>query len=202
VARILGVDPGTWRTGAGILDVTGSQHRLVHAGVIAVTQDLAEPQRLLIIFRSLLLLIREHRPDVLALENVFYHKDIRATIKIGEARACAMLAAAEQGVPVVEYLPTRVKQAVTGNGRASKEQVAQMVCRLLAMKDPAALDATDALAVALCHAHLKGAAPVRAGKSGESDWYKKQVKAALAAGLNKASGKKTNDVSLSVRKTR
>ncbi len=151
--RILGVDPGTWKTGAGLLDLTGNQFTLVHAEVITVTQQIPLAQRLLIIFRSLSEIVRQYRPEVLALENIFYHKDVRAMIKIGEARACAMLAASEHGIPVVEYLPTAVKQSVTGNGRASKTQVQQMMQRLLGARKGLDFDATDALAVALCHAN-------------------------------------------------
>lgn len=151
--RILGVDPGTWKTGAGLLDMKGNQFTLVHAEVVTVTQKIPLAQRLLIIFRSLSEIVRQYRPEVLALENIFYHKDVRAMIKIGEARACAMLAASEHGIPVVEYLPTDIKQAVTGNGRASKEQVQEMMRRLLGVQKNLDYDATDALAVALCHAN-------------------------------------------------
>ena len=151
--RILGVDPGTWKTGAGLLDLTGNQFTLVHAEIITVTQQIPLAQRLLIIFRSLSEIVRKYRPEVLALENIFYHKNIRAMIKIGEARACAMLAASEHGIPVVEYLPTAVKQAVTGNGRATKAQVQLMMQRLLGASKNLEFDATDALAVALCHAN-------------------------------------------------
>ncbi len=175
--RILGVDPGTWRTGVGLVDVTGSRYKLVHAEVVTVTQKIPLAQRLLIIFRSLSQIIREHRPEVLALENIFYHKNLRAMIKIGEARAAAMLSASEQGIPVVEYLPTRVKQAVTGNGRASKEQVQQMVRRLLDLREGMAFDASDALAVAICHAHggwekkENGPAPRRRSqRSNDKQW--------------------------------
>lgn len=151
--RILGVDPGTWKTGVGLLDLTGNRFTLVHAEIITVTQQIPVAQRLLIIFRSLSEIVRKYRPEVLALENIFYHKNIQAMIKIGEARACAMLAASEHGIPVVEYLPTAVKQAVTGNGRATKAQVQLMMQRLLGARQDLDYDATDALAVALCHAN-------------------------------------------------
>ena len=164
--RILGVDPGTWKTGAGLLDLTGNQFTLVHAEIITVTQQIPLEQRLLIIFRSLSEIVRKYRPEVLALENIFYHKNIRAMIKIGEARACAMLAASEHGIPVVEYLPTAVKQAVTGNGRATKAQVQLMMQRLLGADKNLEYDATDALAVALCHAN------------GERQWKETAVLAA------------------------
>ncbi len=161
--RILGVDPGTWKTGVGLVDITGSHYRLVHAEVVSVTQKIPLAQRLLIIFRSLNQIIRQYRPEVLALENIFYHKNLRAMIKIGEARAAAMLSASEQGIPVVEYLPTEIKQAVTGNGRASKEQIQHMVKRLLRLKEGVAFDASDALAVAICHAHGNGQWEKKAG---------------------------------------
>lgn len=95
--------------------------------------------------------IERYQPEMMALENVFYGKDVRALVKMGEARAAAMLAAAERGIPVIEYPPARVKQAITGNGQASKIQIQHMVKHLLRLKEVPPVDAADALAVALCH---------------------------------------------------
>jgi crossover junction endodeoxyribonuclease RuvC len=152
--RILGIDPGTWRMGIGIIETQGSRYQLVHAEVITVRDKKASlPQRLRQIHETLRERIRLHKPEVVALENVFFHKDLSSVIKIGEARACAMLAAAELNLEVMEYPPTRVKQAVSGNGRATKEQVQQMVKTLLSLKAVEAEDSSDALALAICHAH-------------------------------------------------
>jgi crossover junction endodeoxyribonuclease RuvC len=137
--------------GLGVLDANGRNYTLVACETIQVSSTLSLPERLKKIYQALREFIERYQPTVLALENVFFAKDIRATVKIGEARACAMLAAAERGIPVVEYPPARVKQAVSGNGRATKTQVQQMIRHLLRLKEAPPPDASDALAVALCH---------------------------------------------------
>ncbi len=151
--RILGVDPGTYRTGAGIVESSGSSYKLVHFEVIRPNPKAAIPKRLSGILEGLKTIIADHRPDVLALESVFFGKDVQAMVKIGEARACAMLAASAAGIDVVEYPPARVKQSVSGNGRATKEQVQHMIKVLLNLKEMPEQDGADALAVALCHFH-------------------------------------------------
>lgn len=151
--RILGVDPGTWKTGVGVIETRLNRYQLVHTEVITIREHLTVSQRLRRIYEGLQERIREYRPEVLALENVFYHKDITAVVKIGEARACAMLAAAGQNIEVVEYPPARIKQAVSGNGRATKEQMQHMVKTLLNLKSLPLPDSADALAVAICHGH-------------------------------------------------
>ncbi len=151
--RILGVDPGTQRTGAGVIEIKGSEYRLIHSETIHLSPTLKIAQKLVYIYRSLRQIIKEHQPDVLALEDVFYAKDIRATVKIGEARACAMLAASEEGLPVVEYLPTQVKKSLSGNGQATKEQIQFMIKSLLKLTKAPQADSADALAVAICHFH-------------------------------------------------
>ncbi|HLD50438.1 MAG TPA: crossover junction endodeoxyribonuclease RuvC, partial [bacterium] len=114
--RILGVDPGTWRTGAGVIETKGSGYREIHFRVVTIKEKLPVPARLRIIYKTLLDVIREHRPEVLALEKFFFGKDFEAMVRVGEARACAMLAASECGIEVVEYAPMQVKRSVTGNG--------------------------------------------------------------------------------------
>ncbi len=151
--RILGVDPGTQRTGAGIIEASGSRYQMVHAETIRIPETLPIEGKLHFIFNRLSEIIREYRPQVLALENIFYSKNIRSMLKIGEARACAMLAASQHSLNVVEYLPTRVKKAVSSNGRAGKGQVQEMVRMLLNLKTNPEQDAADALAVAICHGH-------------------------------------------------
>lgn len=164
--RVLGVDPGTWRTGVGILETQGNRYSLVHAELIRMEDKKQELSgRLLKIFRRLGECIQAYKPDVVALENVFYAKDVTSLVKIGEARACAMLAAADYGIPLKEYLPTRVKQAVTGNGRASKEQMQHMIKTLLGLKALPQADTADALAVAICHVHGAKSASLRGSGS-------------------------------------
>lgn len=160
--RILGVDPGTWNTGVGVIEARGNRYELVHCEVISLPKKTALPQRLKKIYYSLGEVIRIYRPAVLALENVFYGKDIQAMVRIGEGRACAILAASDSAMEVAEYPPARIKQAVSGNGRATKEQIQQMVRRLLKMDEAAPSDASDALAVAICHFHTKPAAKLLA----------------------------------------
>ena len=151
--RVLGVDPGTHRTGFGVLESNGRDHKLVICGTIRAAAKDPIAKRLLHIFESLQKTIQSYKPDVVALETLFFAKDIRAVERIGEARACAMLAASKQRIEVVEYAPTAVKQSVTGNGRAAKEQVQFMIKHLLHLKEVPAPDASDALAIALCHLH-------------------------------------------------
>ena len=151
--RILGVDPGTHRTGVGVIESQGNRYRMLHAEVIAPAAKLSLPQRLFKIHEALRIVIAEFRPEAVAIENVFYGKDLQAMVKIGEARACAMLAASEEKVPVIEYAPARIKQSVSGNGRATKEQVQHMVKTLLSLSAIPQSDSADALAVALCHLH-------------------------------------------------
>ena len=158
--RILGVDPGSWRTGAGVIEIQGSQCRLVHVEVVTIKNALAVPQRLRRIYEALGEVIERFSPDVMALENVFFGKDVTALVRIGEARAVAMLAASKRDIPVVEYPPARVKQSISGNGRASKEQMQHMVKNLLKLQSAPPSDGADALAVAICHAHATKAEQV------------------------------------------
>lgn len=151
--RILGIDPGTYKTGAGIIESQGSAYKILHFEVIKPPAKKELPQRLGYIHRALQEIIEKFSPEVLALESVFFGKDLQAMVKIGEARACAMLAASAAGIDVVEYPPARVKQAVSGNGRATKEQVQHMIKILLNLKEMPAEDGADALAVAICHLH-------------------------------------------------
>ena len=151
--RVLGIDPGTHRCGVGILDAEGNRYKLVDAEVIRAKSKHPIEERLYFIFENLRRIIKEFQPDVISLESLFYAKDIQAVVRIGEARACAMLAAQEVKIPIFEYAATAVKQSVTGNGRATKEQVQFMVTKLLSLKDVPYADSADALAIAICHLH-------------------------------------------------
>ena len=157
--RVLGIDPGTHRCGAGIIDGEGNRYKLVEAFVIKTKATAPIEARLYQVFSEIKRLIAEFKPDVLALEGLFYAKDIQAVVRIGEARACAMLAAQENKLPIFEYAPTAVKQSVTGNGRATKEQVQFMVTKLLNLKEMPYADSADALAIAICHLHNRHRSP-------------------------------------------
>jgi len=160
--RVFGVDPGSLRTGYGCIDTDGSRHRLVACGAIATPAAAAFPEKLLAIHRTLGQLLRKHRPDCVVVENVFHAMNVRSALKLGHARGVALLAAVEGGYPVVEYTPAEIKLAVVGYGRAEKHQVGEMVRLLLGLAEiPEPHDASDALAVAICHVH-NSAGPVRA----------------------------------------
>jgi crossover junction endodeoxyribonuclease RuvC len=152
--KIFGIDPGSERTGYGCIDTDGSRHRLVICGALTAPARTSFPDRLLVIHSGLTTLLAEHRPDCVAIENVFHAKNVRSALKLGHARGVALLAASQAGVTVIEYAPAEIKRAVVGYGRAEKPQVQQMVKLLLGLDEmPAPHDAADALAVAICHLH-------------------------------------------------
>ena len=152
--RVFGIDPGSNRTGYGCVDSDGRRHRLVACGAIRASDAGSFPNRLAAIYRELAILIEEHRPECVAIENLFHATNVRSALKLGHARGVAMLAAVEAGVPLIEYTPAEIKRAVVGYGRAEKPQVSQMVKLLLGLQTlPSSHDAADALAVAICHLH-------------------------------------------------
>jgi len=173
--RIVGVDPGSVHTGYGCIQKSGSRLRVVASGVISPPARATFPEKLLMVYVGLSKLLKEHEPEVVAIEDLFYARNARSASKLGHVRGVAMLAAAEAGMPVAEYLPTQVKQAVVGYGRAEKQQVRDMVMLLLGLKSPPRkLDVSDALAVAICHAHLVGSVetevPSRSSKGVPRSW--------------------------------
>ena len=152
--RVLGVDCGSRVTGYGVIDCDGADSVLVHSGVIRV--DVSSPlgARLKAIHDGIAEVIRTLRPDVAAFESLFHASNVQSALKLGHARGVSIFAAAEASVPVFEYSPLEVKGAVMGYGHAEKAQVQQMVCALLRVDTIAGpYDASDALAVAICHAH-------------------------------------------------
>ena len=150
---VLGVDPGSQRTGYGAVETDGRRHRLIEMGALAPGQRLALPDKLRYIHEGVAALIERLQPDVLAVEDVFHATNTRTALVLGHVRGVVLLAGSRAGLPVHEYPPATVKQQVTGFGRAEKSQVAFMVTRLLALEAEAEPgDATDALAVALCFA--------------------------------------------------
>ena len=150
--RILGIDPGSRMTGVGIIEVSGDRVIPVFYGAIrAGTGEFNE--RLGIIFAELQQLIREHKPDQVAIESVFVAKNAASAIKLGQARGAAVCAAIACKLPVSDYTPRSVKQAIVGRGGADKAQVQHMIGILLGIRGEIQNDAADALAVALCHQH-------------------------------------------------
>ena len=156
--RILGLDPGLRRTGWGVVDCAGSRLSLVAYGVVAIPDKLDMAERLHRLLEALEAVVAAHAPHEAAVEEVFVNVNPASTLKLGQARACALIAPARAGLPVAEYATRLVKKAVVGTGAAEKDQVGFMVRRLLPGVGEAGHDACDALAVAIAHAHLRVAA--------------------------------------------
>ena len=155
--RVLGIDPGSDRTGYGCVETNGTRHRLVTCGAVATRGAVSFADKLLTIHREIARLIDVCRPDSVAVENLFAAVNTRSALKLGHVRGVAMLAAVEAQVEVAEYTPAEVKRAVVGYGRAEKHQVQQMVKLLLGMPAaPSPHDVADALAVAICHLNHLG----------------------------------------------
>lgn len=152
MARILGIDPGSRVTGYGVVDSDGRKSRHVASGAIR-TESGEFPERLGEIFAGIRDVIEEHVPTQVAIEQVFMAKNASSALKLGQARGAAIAAAAIRELPVFEYTPRSVKQALVGTGAADKEQVQHMVRILLTLSGKMGLDESDALAIALCHAH-------------------------------------------------
>lgn len=151
---IIGIDPGTQITGYGIIEVTDSTCRAIDYGCIRPPSKLKITDRYLLIFNSVEELLEKYRPHALSIETQFVHKNVQSAIKLGMARGIIIIAAKKRGLPIFEYAPTKAKNAVVGNGRASKQQVQGMVKLLLNLKElPQPEDAADALSLAICHAN-------------------------------------------------
>lgn len=158
---VLGIDPGTARTGYGLVSREGSSLRMVDYGCLETVNDRPLGARLLLIHEALTDLIDSHRPAVMGVERLFFNRNVQTAFAVGQARGVALLAAAQHGLPVFEYGPHEVKLAVTGYGRATKDQVQRMVQLVLSMAElPRPDDAADALAVAVCTAHAATAEAV------------------------------------------
>ncbi len=150
--RILGIDPGSRRTGFGVLDFAGDSPTYVTSGTVSSYKG-DFPSRLKQIFQSVREIVTEFEPDVVVVESVFMHRNAGSALKLGQARSAALCATFEFDVEVHEYSPRAIKQAIVGTGNASKEQVQHMVVRLLGLNGTPAEDAADALATAMCHVH-------------------------------------------------
>lgn len=152
--RIFGIDPGSVRTGYGCIETSGTRCALICSGAIVPPARSAFPDKLQVIHLELSARLADARPDCVAIESLFHGLNTRSAFALAHARGVMLLAATQLGLPVVEYAPAEVKRAVVGFGRAEKPQVQQMVTLLLGLDaPPEPLDVSDALAVALCHAH-------------------------------------------------
>ena len=173
---IIGIDPGTNVMGYGILGVNGKKPHLVAMGVIKLSKFDDHYMRLRRIFERVSGLVRQYLPDEMAIEAPFFGKNVQSMLKLGRAQGVAMAAALNRDIPITEYEPRKIKMAITGNGAASKEQVAEMLRRILDIaKDdmPEFLDATDALAAALCHFYESGTPGVAKGAKSWAEFIAK-----------------------------
>jgi len=154
---ILGIDPGTQVFGYGIVKQEGQNLTAIQMGVVKLDKFKSHEIRLAKIFEKVIQLIEQYLPDEMAIESPFFGKNVQIALKLGRAQGVSMAAAISKQIPIVEYAPKKIKQSVTGNGNASKEQVAAMVVRLLKINpENFLLDATDALAIAITHVNQSG----------------------------------------------
>ena len=168
---ILGIDPGTNILGYGVICIDSKGPHYVDMGVFDLRKITDPFEKLANIFAGVSELLEIHKPDELAVESPFYGKNAQVILKLGRAQGAALTAAVMKGIPVAEYAPRKAKIAICGNGAASKEQVAMMIQKTLRVElNPKHLDATDALAIALCH-HYQMSNPL-AGTGGKTDWKK------------------------------
>lgn len=151
---ILGIDPGLATTGYGVVKKEGNSFKLIDYDTITTSADRTDVDRLSQLYEELLSLIDKYNPEHIAVEELFFNKNVKTAIRVGQARGVILLAGAQQSINVAEYTPLQVKQAVVGYGRASKQQVQQMVKALLNLEEiPKPDDAADALAISICHGH-------------------------------------------------
>ncbi|MBQ1385059.1 MAG: crossover junction endodeoxyribonuclease RuvC [Firmicutes bacterium] len=155
--RILGIDPGYAIMGWGVLDVEGNRFKVVAYDSILTDKDTPMPKRLQELYMGLQEIIEKYKPDEASIEELYFNNNAKTAIMVGEARGVAVLACANGGLPISEYTPLQIKQALVGYGRADKKQVQQMVKTILNLeKVPKPDDTADALAAAICHGHSSG----------------------------------------------
>jgi len=151
---IMGIDPGIAILGFALISYEGNKFKVIHYGAITTKSELGMPKRLNCIFSALTELINKYKPEAFAIEELFFNKNVKTALTVAHARGIAILSASISNIPIFEYTPLQVKQAVVGYGRADKKQVQQMVKVLLNLKEvPKPDDVADALAVAICHAN-------------------------------------------------
>ena len=148
---VLGVDPGSRVTGYGLVEKSGNQITCLHSGTFATSLNRPFFERIYEIFQSMTEIMNRFRPEEMAIEDLFFHKNVESALKIGHARGAVLIAAVQNKVKIFEYSPLEIKKSVVGYGRATKEQVRSMTQVILKMKTLPPLDASDALATAICH---------------------------------------------------
>ncbi len=164
----MGIDPGTVIMGYGILEIDGVNIRMIEMDILKLNTKLDAYEKLQKIHQKVHQLILQHKPDHFAIEAPFFGKNVQSMLKLGRAQGVAIAAAMQQSIPVFEYSPKKIKQSITGNGNAAKEQVMKMLQHLLKFEEmPSYMDATDALAVAVCH-HFQNKSVLPATK--QKDW--------------------------------
>lgn len=149
--RVLGVDPGSRITGYGLLEEKNRQISFIEAGLIKLPEKMPFPQKIHRVFQGIVELLERFGPDAMAVEDLFYAKNARSSLKLGHARGAILAAAGQHDISVFEYTPLEIKKSVVGYGRADKEQVRSMVIAILGLKKQVPIDASDALATAICH---------------------------------------------------
>ncbi len=167
---ILGIDPGTVIMGYAVVVTSGSEAKLLHMDVLKLLSQKDTYQRLEIIFSKVCELIKTYQPTMFAIEAPFYGKNVQSMLKLGRAQGVAIAAAMQASLPVTEYSPKKIKQSITGNGNSTKEQVFKMLQQIMVLEEvPHFYDATDALAVALCH-HYSTASAIQIQKKSFKGW--------------------------------
>ena len=152
--RVMGIDPGSNCTGCGVIEEINNELKVIYWGSIKSKTRQPFPERLKFIYDELVAIIQNFNPDEVAVEDMFFATNVKSALKLGQTRGIAILSAVNEGKPVAEYSPLEVKQSVVGYGRAEKQQVQEMVTAILKLKEkPEPFDASDALAVAICHMH-------------------------------------------------
>ena len=160
--RILGIDPGTAIVGYGLIDVQGNKLTAVDYGCITTPAHTPMEKRLEMLYKGMSQLLDEAKPDAVAVEELFFNRNITTAITVGQARGVILLSIAQRNLEFAEYTPLEVKQAVVGYGRAEKQQIQYMVTSLLKLKSvPKPDDAADALAIAICHSHYRNTKELR-----------------------------------------
>ncbi len=156
--RILGIDPGYAILGYGIIEMKGNRFKVIDYGAVTTEAGMEMPDRLKVLYNSLMELIGRFEPEVASVEELFFNTNAKTAILVGQARGVALLACSNSGLEIAEYTPLQIKQALVGNGRAEKKQVQFMVKTILNLKEaPKPDDTADALAAAICHGHSAGA---------------------------------------------
>lgn len=155
--RVMGIDPGLALMGYGVIESDGNRFRTIDYGVIDTPADMSEPDRLLLLWKELNVLLEKYKPDAVSVEELFFNKNVKTAISIGQARGVILLAVKNCGIPLYEYTPLQAKQAVVGYGRAEKKQIQLMVKTILNLSEiPKPDDAADALAIAITHINNAG----------------------------------------------